>query len=41
MKDDDGKAYLEPEQANLVRSLREHVLAGGKIEESAISTHCL
>ena len=37
MKDGDGKAYLEPEQANLVRELREHVVAGGKIEEFAVS----
>lgn len=38
MKDGDGKAYLEPEQANLVRELREHVIAGGKIEEFAVSS---
>jgi hypothetical protein len=36
-KDSEGKAYLEPEQANLVRALREHVVAGGKIEDFAIS----
>ena len=38
MKDGDGKAYLEPEQANLVRELREHVIAGGKIEDFAVSS---
>ena len=36
-KDSSGKAYLTNEQANLVRELREHVVAGGKIEEFAIS----
>lgn len=36
-KDSNGKAYLEPEQANLVRQLRQHVVAGGKIEEFEVS----
>lgn len=36
-KDSEGKAYLEPEQANLVRRLREHVIAGGKIEDFPVS----
>ncbi len=36
-KGSDGKAYLEPEQANLVRALREHVVAGGKIEDFPVS----
>ncbi|NEP15476.1 MAG: hypothetical protein F6J97_01085 [Leptolyngbya sp. SIO4C1] len=36
-KDSNGKAYLEPEQANCVRQLRQHVLAGGKIEEFEVS----
>lgn len=36
-KDSSGKAYLTNEQANLVRELREHVVAGGKIEEFAVS----
>lgn len=36
-KDSEGKAYLEPEQANLVRLLREHVAGGGKIAEFVIS----
>ena len=36
-KDSDGKAYLEPEQANLVRLLREHVVGGGKIADFVIS----
>lgn len=32
-KDSSGKAYLTNEQANLVRTLREHVCSGGKIED--------
>ena len=32
-KDSEGKAYLEPEEANLIRLLREHVFAGGKIAD--------
>jgi len=35
-KDSDGKSYLEPEEANLIRLLREHVVAGGKIAEFVI-----
>lgn len=31
-KDHEGKAYLSEEQANLMRSLRQHVLTTGKIE---------
>lgn len=36
-KDSEGKAYLEEEQANLVRLLRSHVQDGGKIDEFSIS----
>jgi len=35
----DGKSYLEPEQANLVRALRAHVVGGGKIEVFVVSDH--
>ena len=36
-KDSEGKAYLTETQANLMRALRSHVLAGGKIEEFDVS----
>ena len=32
-KDSQGKAYLTQAQAKMMRSLREHVVAGGKIED--------
>lgn len=32
-KDVEGKSYLEPEQADLIRRLRAHVVSGGRIEE--------
>jgi hypothetical protein len=35
----DGKSYLEPEQANLVRAIRAHVVDGGKIEDFVVSDH--
>lgn len=35
-KDSTGKVYLNQEQANLMRQLRSHVLAGGKIEEFSV-----
>jgi hypothetical protein len=35
----DGKSYLEPEQANLVRAIRQHVVDGGKIEDFVVSDH--
>jgi hypothetical protein len=40
-KDNDGQAYLDPEQAERIRQLREHVLATGKLEgfeEKALAT---
>lgn len=40
-KDTEGKAYLEPEQAERIRQLRAHVLATGKLEgfeETALTT---
>ena len=36
-KDLEGKAYLNEFQANSIRELRSHVLAGGKIESFAVS----
>ena len=36
-KDSKGKTYLTQDQANLMRSLRSHVLAGGKIEDFDVS----
>ena len=35
----DGKSYLEPEQANLVRALRAHVIDGGTIEDFVVSDY--
>ena len=35
-KDSKGKAYLTQAQANLIRALRQHVVAGGKIEEFVV-----
>jgi hypothetical protein len=40
-RDDEGKAYLEPEQADRIRALRAHVQRTGKIEsfeETALAT---
>jgi hypothetical protein len=35
----DGKSYLDPEQADLIRAIRAHVVGGGKIEDFVISDY--
>ncbi len=36
-RDSDRKSYLDPEEVNLIRLLREHVVAGGKIADFVVS----